>query len=301
MPGTRSIDLVLPAPRAHWASDGFLVRRYLWRDRTLALHAGPFLLIDHHPPFVYPPTSYRRGLPLHPHRGIDTVTLAFDGAFEHRDTDGVGGVLQPGDVEWTTAGRGIVHRECHEAAFARAGGTLQLVQLWINLPAAHKMTAPRYRRLAADAVETVALADGAGTVRVIAGTYADRHGPTEPFSPVDIFDVRLRDGARFQFDVAATHDAMVLVMHGRSSSDERLLEAGSLAFFERRVAPIALAACAADTHLLVLCGMPLDEPLAMDGPFVMNTADDIRRAYADFKAHRIETHRTESKTPTTNR
>ncbi len=280
----RGVDFVIPAPRAHWVGQGFLVHGYISRDPELARKLSPFLLLDYQAPFVYPPTQHRRGVGAHPHRGFETVTLAFEGSIAHHDSTGAGGVIGPGDVQWMTAGRGILHREYHERAFARAGGRLHMAQVWINLPAAKKMCEPRYQLLEAGSIGHAILPDDAGTVRVVAGEYAGVRGAAHTATPVGMLEVRLRLGGRFQLEIEATHDLTLLVMEGAVASGERVFARGDFVVFDHGGPMIALESRAPSTHLLVLSGEPIDEPLLQDGPFAMNTEREIRRAYADYRA-----------------
>lgn len=280
----RGIDLVIPAPRPHWVGQGFLVHGYISRDPELARKLSPFLLLDYQAPFIYPPTQHRRGVGAHPHRGFETVTLAFEGSIAHHDSTSAGGVIGPGDVQWMTAGSGILHREYHELEFARAGGRLHMAQVWVNLPAAHKMCEPRYQLLSARSIERAILADDAGTVRVIAGEFAGVRGPARTVTPVGMLEVRLRMSARFTLEVDARHDLAVLVMDGAAATCGRVVARGDFVVFDHRGTAIAIEAQAPSTHLLVLSGEPIDEPLLQDGPFAMNTEREIRRAYADYRA-----------------
>lgn len=286
---TRRVEAILAAPRAHWAADGFLVRRYIWRSPELVREASPFLLVDHHAPFLYPPTTFVRGLPFHPHRGIETVTFVFAGRLTHRDRSGAGGIIGPGDVQWTTAGSGIVHHESHEGTFARAGGTLHMLQVWINLPAARKMIAPRERLIAAHAIPIVPLGGDGGFVRVIAGAFAGVTGPAETHVPLDFFDLVLDRGARVPLEIAATHNVMLLVVAGSVRIDaENSAACGDFARFRREPGAIEIEALDPATRVIVLAGEPIDEPLVRDGPFVMNDDAEIRQAYDDFKDVRLK-------------
>ncbi len=280
----RGIDLVIPAPRAHWVGQGFLVHGYISRDPVLARKLSPFLLLDYQAPFVYPPTPYRRGVGAHPHRGFETVTLAFEGRIAHLDSTGMGGVIGPGDVQWMTAGRGILHREYHETEFARAGGRLHMAQVWVNLPAAHKMGEPRYQLLESREIAEVALPDHLGSVRVIAGEFAGVRGPAHTVTKVGMFEIRLNEGGRFSLEIDPRHTLAMLVMDGEVRIGDRACVRGDFVLFDHAGPGIVLKSLAPSTHLLTLSGEPIDEPLLQDGPFVMNTAREIRTAYADFRA-----------------
>jgi len=266
------------------------VRRYLWRDEALMQRASPFLLVDYHPPFVYPRTSYRRGLPPHPHRGIDTVTLAFSGTLEAEDVRGERCRTGPGDVAWLSAGRGVVHEEFHAADFSRAGGTLEMLQLWINRPAARKMDAPTQRIVAAHAIPQAVSASGAATIRVIAGTYAGLRGAYYPDGPVGIVDCTLAAGGEVVIACGDRETVIALIIAGRVALDDgNVAGDGSLVFGERARGTEVLRACAGGAHVVVVRGTPIGEPIVRDGPFVMTDADAIRHAHADYKSGRLGT------------
>ncbi len=273
------------APRAHWIGDGFLIRRYITRTAALRRSVGPFLLLDHHAPFAYPPTPFERGLDPHPHRGFETVTVVFEGTLAHRDSAGARGTIGPGDVQWMTAGRGILHREYHDPSFALSGGRLHMLQLWVNLPAAQKMTEPRYQALRSHAIPTVTLPDGRGTVRVIAGAFAGIAGAATTATPVVVLDAVLADGCVLPVDVEPAHAAAVLVIGGHASIDGGCIaESGDFVILDRTERKIAIEARSPRTHVFVITGEPIDEPLVARGPYFMNTEDELRLAYADQRA-----------------
>ncbi|MDQ2694411.1 MAG: pirin family protein, partial [Pseudomonadota bacterium] len=197
----------------HWVGDGFRVTNYFPGGNPLQEQASPFLLMDYHPPYRYPPTDNpQRGVGPHPHRGFETVTLAWEGYVAHHDNAGHAGVIGPGDVQWMTAASGVLHREYHEREFARRGGTLHMMQLWVNLPRAHKMDPPRYQALTAAQIGEIPLAEDAGVMRVIAGDYGGVRGPARTFSPVTLLDVRLNAGGRLALSVPERHNALLLLM-----------------------------------------------------------------------------------------
>ena len=249
---------------------------------------SPFLLLDYHAPFVYPPTPFVRGLAQHPHRGIETVTVVFEGTLAHHDRMGTRGIIEPGDVQWMAAGSGILHQEYHEATFARAGGVLHMLQVWVNVPAAHKMKPPTYQGLEARAIPSVSLAHDGGSVRVIAGAFDGVVGAARTVTPVGMLDVHLEVGATLALDFDAGHNVAILVIVGSICIDaDRFAKSGDFVIFGRGGRTIAIGARSAATHVLVLSGAPIDEPLVRDGPFVMNTDREIREAYADLKAARF--------------
>src|SRR5262245_10169438 len=251
----------------HWVGDGFPVRS-LFAYPNLGPVLSPFLLLDYAGPREFPPTSERLGVGEHPHRGFETVTIVYAGEVEHRDSSGGGGRIGPGDVQWMTAASGIVHEEFHGRDFARRGGMFEMVQLWVNLPAKHKLTPPRYQALLDAEIPTVPLPGGAGTVRVIAGEYAGRQGPANTFSPVHVWDVRLKGSATLAVPAGVT--TALGVLKGRLRANGAEAGAAEYVHLDRRGSAIELESAEGATALL-LAGQPLDEPIAGYGPFVMNT------------------------------
>ncbi|UFN50259.1 pirin family protein [Roseomonas sp. OT10] len=277
---------VYSAPRPHWVGDGFPVRTML-SHHDQGRHVSPFLMLDHAGPHRFEPTTARRGVGAHPHKGFETVTIVYDGEVEHRDSTGAGGVIGPGDVQWMTAAAGIVHAEFHSPAFAARGGRFEMVQLWVNLPARDKGAEPGYQTLADAAIPSVALPDGAGRVRVIAGAFGGTRGPARSFTPVDILDVRLEAAGSVRIDVPEGRTLAIVVLDGSAEADGRHpVHAGQTLLFGPEGGPVTVAASGA-AKLLVLSGEPIDEPVAAYGPFVMNTQEEIRQAMGDFQAGRF--------------
>ena len=270
----------------HWVGDGFPVRS-IFSYSELGAELSPFLLLDYAGPATFQPTTKRLGVGVHPHRGFETVTIVYDGEVEHRDSSGGGGMIGPGDVQWMTAASGIVHEEFHGRGFAQRGGTFEMIQLWVNLPARDKMAPPGYQNITNAQIPRVELADGAGSVRVIAGNYNGAHGPAHTFTPINLWDVRLNAGHRAEFTVPAGHTTALLVMKGRLllASGEEVTEA-QVAVLERDGTSFAVEALQ-DATVLVLNGEPIDEPIAGYGPFVMNTREEIQQAVIDFQNGRM--------------
>jgi redox-sensitive bicupin YhaK (pirin superfamily) len=280
----RTVSGVFRATPQHWVGNGFYVSSYFPRQGLPAERVSPFLLMDYGPPRDFPPAAReRRGVGWHPHRGFETVTVAWEGAVAHADNAGHRGVIGPGDVQWMTAASGIVHEEFHEDAFAREGGRLHMMQLWVNLPRKNKMDPPGYQPIVAADVPVVTLADGGGTVRVIAGEYSGAKGPAKTFTPLSLFDVDLAPNGRAAFALPRAHNAMAIVTSGKVTVAGKTIVAGELILFENDGAGFELTAID-EAHLLVLAGEPIDEPIVQYGPFVMNTEDEIRRAYLDFQS-----------------
>lgn len=267
----------------HWVGDGFPVRSILSHAEHGAA-ISPFLLLDYAAPTEFPPTDQPRGVEQHPHRGFETVTIVYQGALAHRDSAGHSGVIGPGDVQWMTAASGIIHEEFHEPAFARRGGVLQMVQLWVNLPAKDKL-APGYQTLLAATIPTVPLAGGA--VRIIAGALGETRGPARTFTPINVWDLRLEKGASTLVPAADGHMAGLLVLSGRLRlNGSAVADEAGFVLFDRAGEGVAIAA-ETDCTALFLGGQPIEEPIVARGPFVMNTAAEIQEAIRDYQSGRM--------------
>lgn len=230
-----------------------------------------------------------RGVGAHPHRGFETVTIVYEGEVEHRDSTGAGGVIGPGDVQWMTAAAGILHEEFHSHAFTREGGTLDMVQLWVNLPAKDKDATPGYQSILDGDIPSVDLPDHAGRLRVIAGDYQGHRGPARTFSPIDLWDLRLNQGKSASLELPEGHTAGLVVLRGSVQvNGASVARGGHFVLLDREGGAFTLDA-ESDATVLVLSGAPLGEPVAMHGPFVMNTAAELQQAFADFRAGRFGT------------
>ncbi|NWC76146.1 pirin family protein [Pseudomonas sp. P7759] len=274
---------IYTSPRGHWVGDGFPVRTLFSYD-TLGKHISPFLLLDHAGPADFTPTEQRRGVGQHPHRGFETVTIVYDGEVEHRDSTGAGGTIGPGDVQWMTAAKGILHEEFHSEAFARSGGALEMVQLWVNLPAKDKMADAGYQTIVDGDIPVLPLADGAGQLRLIAGDFAGTQGPARTFTPIDVWDLRLNVGKPVTLDLHEGRNTALVILRGTVLvNGEEVARQGQLALFERDGRQLTLEAND-DAKVLLLSGEPIDEPIVGHGPFVMNTEQEIHQAFADFQS-----------------
>lgn len=277
---------IYSAPRQHWVGDGFPVRSlFSYHSHGKAL--SPFLLLDRAGPAEFEPGDHARGVGQHPHRGFETVTIVYEGEVAHRDSTGQGGVIGPGDVQWMSAAAGIMHEEFHSEAFTRAGGTLDMVQLWVNLPARDKMSAPGYQAIRSDSIPEVALPDGAGSVRLIAGDYAGRQGPARTFSPMNVWDLRLKAGASLALPAVDGWNTAIVVLKGsvRINGQEEAGEA-QLVLLDPRGSDLQLES-REGAVLLLLSGEPIDEPIVGYGPFVMNSQEEITQAIDDFNSGRF--------------
>ncbi|WP_410209846.1 pirin family protein [Aquirhabdus sp.] len=271
------------APRQHWVGDGFPVRS-LFSYNTFGQQLSPFLLLDYAGPTEFKPTTTPRGVGQHPHRGFETVTIVYKGEVEHRDSSGGGGVIGPGDVQWMTAGGGIIHEEFHSHEYTKTGGDFEMVQLWVNLPAKDKMTPAHYQAIQNAQIPSVELKDGAGTLRVIAGEFEGFVGPAETYSPVDVWDVRLNAGKRADFTVNEGHTLAVIVLRGTVQVNDTQIARDAQMVVLDQVGTEFMIEANSDASFLILSGQPLNEPIEGYGPFVMNTAAQIHEAMEDFNS-----------------
>lgn len=285
MTNHKQVRGVYQSQAQYWVGDGFPVRN-LFPSNPLQEALDPFLLLDYAGPHQFAPSSEPRGVGEHPHRGFETVTIVYQGRLEHRDSGGNRGAIGPGDVQWMTAASGVVHEEKHAADFAREGGTLEMVQLWVNLPRAYKMSAPRYQTLRDAEIPRAAL-PGGGTLRVIAGAWQDALGPARTFTPIHLWDLHLPAGAAAELALPAGFLSALVLRHGDLAVEgHRVAGAACLALLSPEGEAVTVRAAEASAWL-VLSGEPLREPIVSQGPFVMNTAAEIRQAIEDYRAGRM--------------
>lgn len=282
----KKVQGIYRAPRQHWVGDGFPVRS-LFSYQSHGKQLSPFLLLDYAGPMDFTPTQHRRGVGQHPHRGFETVTIVYDGEVEHRDSTGKGGIIGPGDVQWMTAGGGILHEEFHSDAFAKRGGAFEMVQLWVNLPAKDKMTAPGYQAIRNETIPLVALPEGAGSLRVIAGDYAGKNGPANTFSPLNVWDIRLNQGKSAELSLPDGWNTALIVLRGTVQvNGDAIARDAEMVLLDSAGSNVTIEANN-DAVLLLLSGEPIDEPIIGYGPFVMNTQEQIAEAIADFNSGRF--------------
>jgi quercetin 2,3-dioxygenase len=268
----------------HWVGDGFPVRNLFPSN---GVEVSPFLMLDYAGPSKFEPSKKQRGVGEHPHRGFETVTIAYQGSVGHRDSAGNSGVIYPGDVQWMTAASGVVHEELHEAEFTKKGGIFEMVQLWVNLPKVRKMSKPGYQAITKEQIPVIEL-EGGGHARVIAGELLGERGPAKTFTPVNLFDVILKAGERFELPLPEGHNAAVVLRKG-----EVLLNGTETLRGEALIAPLSeegetvTLEAKTDTQLLILSGEPIREPVASYGPFVMNTREELQQAVEDYRAGRM--------------
>ncbi|HHH2211457.1 TPA: pirin family protein [Yersinia enterocolitica] len=282
----KKVQGIYRAPRQHWVGDGFPVRS-LFSYQSHGKQLSPFLLLDYAGPMDFTPTQHRRGVGQHPHRGFETVTIVYDGEVEHRDSTGKGGIIGPGDVQWMTAGGGILHEEFHSDAFAKRDGAFEMVQLWVNLPAKDKMTAPGYQAIRNETIPQVALPESAGSLRVIAGDYAGKNGPANTFSPLNVWDIRLNQGKSAEFSLPDGWNTALIVLRGTVQvNGDAIARDAEMVLLDSAGSNVTIEANN-DAVLLLLSGEPIDEPIIGYGPFVMNTQEQIAEAIADFNSGRF--------------
>lgn len=279
----RSVEAVHRSTGFHWVGNGFFVSTYFPSATLAAERVSPFLLMDYGPAREFPAQPRgKRGVGWHPHRGFATVTLAWEGAVAHRDNAGHRGVIGPGDAQWMTAASGIFHEEYHEEQFTRRGGTLHMMQLWVNLPKQGKSAAPGYQPIVAADVPSVALGSG-GRVRVIAGEYAGALGPAQTFTPIRMLDAELCAGEALSVELPAFHNALAMVAEGRARASGKEASAGELLLFANDGDRLVIDATEA-SHVILLAGQPIDEPIVQYGPFVMNSVEEIEQAIEDVQS-----------------
>jgi redox-sensitive bicupin YhaK (pirin superfamily) len=281
---TKKIELVLSPPEPHFVGDGFRVHNFIPGGyRTDMVRMNPFILLDYGAKHYFPPTDRVRGVGVHPHRGFETVTIAYKGSVAHHDSTGESGVIGPGDVQWMTAASGILHKEYHEKEFSRTGGEMQMVQLWVNLPARFKMSAPQYQSLTNDQIQKVFLERNGGVVAVIAGSYRDVKGSASTFSPVNLLNVQLNKKSGADFSFPAAFNTALLVVEGQVTVNKtEEVPTNHFALFQNDGESFSVETTDG-AIVLVMSGEDLGEPIAAHGPFVMNTRQEIMQAFEDFQ------------------
>jgi len=280
----KEVRRVIRDVRQHWVGDGFPVRSLLsYSDGN---QFDPFLLLDYAGPHHFDPTEEKRGVGEHPHRGFETVTIIYQGELEHRDSSGSHGTIGPGDVQWMTAASGVVHEEFHSQRFARNGGTLEMIQLWVNLPAKDKMAPPRYQGLLDAEIPVVSLPDGAGTARVIAGVFQGTQGAAETVTPLNVWDLKLEKPQHTNLDLPEGHTSLVVVQTGDVRINDTSVEAVEVVELGRGGTELRIDT-SAPARLLLLTGEPIAEPVVGRGPFVMNLHGEITQAIDDYQSGRM--------------
>lgn len=279
----RNIEVVVPPRQAHYVGDGFRVHNFIPSGYRLDMkRMDPFIMMDYNSKFYFPPSDAPKGVGVHPHRGFETVTIAYKGRVAHHDSSGGGGVIGEGDVQWMTAASGVLHKEYHEETFSKEGGEFQMVQLWVNLPARDKMSKPKYQAIAKDKMAVYDLPENAGKIEIIAGEYKGVKGPAETFSPVFMMNAKLNAGGKADFNFPKVNNTSLLVIEGAIlvNGSEKVVT-DHLVLFENNDEDFTIEATE-NAVVLVLSGEPINEPIAAHGPFVMNTQQEIVQAFEDF-------------------
>ena len=282
----RNVKQIYRANSQHWVGDGFLVQplfSHMGDDRG----TNPFLMLDYAAPYEFSPNEARspRGVGQHPHKGFETVTIAYHGEVAHRDSSGGGGIIYEGDVQWMTAGSGTIHEEFHSESFSKKGGLFDMVQLWVNLPAKDKNTPPRYQHLAKAGIPVIEFPDEAGCLRLIAGEYKGVKGAADTFTEMNVWDIVLNASKKAVLEIPETHNLSMVVLRGNVTlNGKEQAGAGQLVGFEKNGGNVHIEAGSEEVKILLLSGVPIDEPVVGYGPFVMNTAEEIRQAISDFKS-----------------
>jgi len=280
---TKTVEMVIAPQRYHWVGDGFRVNNYIPSAYGLEMdRMSPFVLLDYNSKYTFGPSEKPKGVGVHPHRGFETVTIAYKGRIEHHDSSGGGGIIGEGDVQWMTAASGILHKEFHEREWSKKGGEFQMVQLWVNLPAKHKMSNPRYQPIENAKMGRYLLGNNQGEIEVIAGEYMGTKGSAQTFSPMHLFNARLKKGAKANFSFPENYNTALLIIEGsvvvngtkEAPTDNFVLMANDGEQFTVEATD--------DAVVLILSGEPLNEPIAAQGPFVMNTRAELMEAYEDF-------------------
>lgn len=277
----RPIEGILTPTNRHMVGNGFKVMNYYPNGKGFEERMSPFFLLDYNAEVNFPPSDISQGVGVHPHRGIETVTFAYKGSIEHHDSKGNHGIIGPGDIQWMTAGGGVLHKEYHEQTFNRSGGAFEMIQLWINLPKKHKMTPAKYQSIIHADKPRIELKDNGGFVYVIAGEMNGQKGIASTFSPIQMYDIHLNDNGQAEFEVPAHYNSGMLLVDGKIQVNGQTVGENNFVQFKNEVGKIKITALE-KSILLFLSGEPLNEPYVSYGPFVMNTEDEIRQAIQDY-------------------
>ena len=277
----KKVKLSYSVDQKHWVGNGFHVYGLLRPTEDLNKYISPFVMIDYASPKEFSKTNERRGVGEHPHRGFETVTFAYQGEVEHRDSSGGGGVIKPGDVQWMTAGRGVVHNEFHSVGFSKEGGVFEMVQLWINLPKKNKMTKPKYQEIKNKDIPRVKLGDET-ELRVIAGNYQDIRGPSNTFTDINIYDITSKNSKDINLNYKNNTNTIILIMSGEIKIENKIFKENNILIFERNGEYINFN-ISKNFKGLILNSEPIDEPIFSHGPFVMNTKQEIIEAIEDYQ------------------
>lgn len=278
----KSIEQIIPPPPIHWVGDGFRVHNFLPGNLD-EYRMSPFYLLDYNSKTIFKPSVKPRGVDVHPHRGFETVTIAYKGKVEHYDSASNNGIIEEGDIQWMTAGSGILHKEFHEKEFSKVGGEFQMVQLWVNLPAEHKMTQPKYQPIRNKDFDKYILPNNGGEVEIIAGSFKNIKGKASTFSPIEMYNCRLSESIKFDVDLPENYNTALLVIKGKIKiNEDKIVGEDNLCLFKNEGTKIIIESIE-NSIVLVISGQPLNEPIASYGPFLMNTNEEIKQAIEDYR------------------
>ena len=269
--------------RPGMVGDGFRVYNYFPNGNPIREKISPFLMLDFGAEFDFGPSDHPRGVDVHPHKGFETVTIAYKGSVAHHDSTGNSGVIRPGDVQWMTAGAGILHKEYHETEFSKKGGPFEMVQLWVNLPKKDKLTPAKYQALESDKINKAFLENNGGVVNVIAGNFNGVKGSASTFTEMNVLDIRMKANGELTTDIPASHNTAILVINGRATVNGQTADKHQFVFFKNEGETINIKA-EIESTLLLLSGVPINEPIAQYGPFVMNTPEELQEAFKEFQS-----------------
>ena len=276
----KQVSAILNPPAPHMVGDGFRVHNFF--PSGYRLNMSPFYMLDYNAKIEFSARNEPRGVGVHPHRGFETVTIAYHGAVAHHDSAGNNGVIYPGDVQWMTAASGILHKEYHEEEFSKKGGVFQMVQLWVNLPAKDKMSSPKYRGIKKSELQQFALPNDTGVIEIIAGSYQNKKGSASTFSPIEMYNAHLNNGAKATFNFAAHYNTGIVVIECKIKvNGNEMANTDQFIHFKNEGEEIEVEALA-DSVILILSGEPIDEPITAYGPFLMNNPEEIQQAIADY-------------------
>ena len=279
----KPIERIYSPASPHFVGDGFRVHNFIPSGNLMDMkRMSPFIMLDYNSKFYFPPTDQPRGVGVHPHRGFETVTIAYKGKVAHHDSSGNSGIIGEGDVQWMTAASGILHKEYHEENWSKQGGDFQMVQLWVNLPAKYKMSQPKYQEIQSNNMSEVALADNAGVIKIIAGEYEGVKGNASTFTPLHMMNAHLNKGGSASFSFPSHFNTVVLVIEGKITvNNEEEIPTDHLGLFENSGEEFSITA-SEDSLVLVLSGEPINEAIASHGPFVMNNREELVQAFNDY-------------------
>lgn len=281
----KEVRNVFKPPAPHMVGDGFRVHNFF--PSGYEIDMSPFFLMDYGSKIEFSARREPRGVGVHPHRGFETVTIAYHGAVAHHDSSGNSGIIYPGDVQWMTAASGILHKEYHEQAYSLAGGAFQMVQLWVNLPAKAKMSKPKYQAVKQVDMAKFILPNDGGIIEVIAGNYNGIKGNASTFTPIELYNARLNKGGKATFDFKSSYNTGFMIIEGSVKVNNlEIANQDNFVHFKNDGERIEVEALE-NSVILILSGEPIDEPIVQYGPFLMNTEEEINQAISDYNQGRF--------------